>query len=121
MASLIKVTGVQQMISKQKAVALALGKTNEINLKRAGLFVLRESKKIVPVDTGTLKGSGFARNVGGPGWLADVIVGYTAKYAIYVHENPHAKHKEGKTYKFLEKVIRDQRKQILKIVGGGKL
>ena len=30
------------------------------------------------------------------------IVGYTAAYAIYVHENLQAQHKSGKTAKFLE-------------------
>lgn len=33
---------------------------------------------------------------------ASVAVGYTAAYAVFVHENLEAKHKEGKQAKFLE-------------------
>ena len=33
---------------------------------------------------------------------AVVVVGYTQAYALYVHENLEAKHKEGKQAKFLE-------------------
>jgi hypothetical protein len=36
-----------------------------------------------------------------------VIVGYTQQYAIYVHENLQAAHKEGKTAKFLETPARE--------------
>jgi hypothetical protein len=36
----------------------------------------------------------------------DVIVGYAASYAVYVHENLEARHKEGKRAKFLEQPFR---------------
>jgi len=54
-------------------------------LKRAGLLLQRESQKIVPVDTGNLKASAFTR-LEGSGWKAAAIVGYTAIYAVWVHE-----------------------------------
>ena len=34
-----------------------------------------------------------------------VILGYTANYAIYVHEDPNASHENGQVYKFLEKAV----------------
>lgn len=55
-------------------------------LKLAGLVLQRESQLIVPVDTGNLKASAFTR-ASGKGFDAVVNVGYTAAYAMYVHEN----------------------------------
>jgi hypothetical protein len=50
-------------------------------LKKAGLTLQRESQRLVPVDTGNLKASAFVREDGD-----SVVVGYTASYALYVHE-----------------------------------
>ena len=41
--------------------------------------------KIVPVQTGNLRASGYTRHTGS-GIATVVEVGYTASYAIYVHE-----------------------------------
>lgn len=123
MASLIKVTGVKQVQQRLKAAALAQGAKAAANAYRAGLYVQRESQKIVPIDTGNLRNTAFTRNIGGAGWLHDVIVGYTANYAVYVHEDPNARHAEGKTYKFLEKILKDShhRRNILAIMAGKKI
>ena len=84
-------------------------------LVKAGLFVQRESQKIVPVDTGNLKNSAFTRKFGS-GRLTVVVIGYTAAYAIFVHEDDQARHKEGKEYKFLEKAVRRNVRKINEIV-----
>lgn len=44
-----------------------------------------------------------AKELGGQG---DVIVGFTQHYAVHVHENLQAKHKEGKTAHYLLKAAR---------------
>jgi hypothetical protein len=44
---------------------------------------------------------------------ADVAVGYSADYAIYVHENLEAAHSTGKRAKFLEEPYRSMRKALL--------
>lgn len=75
------------------------------------LGIFRQSQRIVPVGPigdpsykgapGTLKASGL---IEGP-TNGEVLIGYggpAASYAIYVHEDPNAKHKPGKSYKFLE-------------------
>lgn len=67
--------------------------------------VMNESKEIVPVDTGYLRASGYVdlpRE--GPGGI-NVEMGYTAPYAIYVHENLNARHAPGKQAKFLEQPL----------------
>ena len=50
------------------------------------------------------------------GGNATAVVGYTASYAIYVHENLTAHHKPGKQAKFLEAPARQLHDQIAAIV-----
>ena len=61
-------------------------------LKKCGLLLQRESMKIVPVDKGNLKASVFTRSENDNTPFVVVYVGYTAAYAIYVHENLDALH-----------------------------
>jgi len=86
-----------------------------IGLVRAGLFLQRESQKIVPVDTGNLKGSAFTRQEG-VGFDVAVLVGYTAAYAVYVHELVNNRHKPGKQAKFLEQPLREKRLRMAEII-----
>jgi hypothetical protein len=131
-ASLVKINGVQAVLKaldksdNRIAVATARG------LKKAGLFLQRESQKLVPVDTGNLKNSAFTRATG-KGFDTEVIVGFTAEYAIYVHEAVGMKLKgqprrkkgsrgsfwdpQGRAQaKFLEEPARRLQKQLGKIV-----
>jgi len=67
--------------------------------------VLNQSKKIVPVDLGTLKNSGKVKKPVFKGSTIDVDITYggaAADYAFIVHEDPNARHAPGKTYKYLE-------------------
>jgi hypothetical protein len=110
-------------------------------LMRAGLALQRESMKIVPILSGNLRASAYTRP-SGHGSTFEVAVGYTAKYALYVHENLEAAHGrvfnekhadkikkakgKAKQYwfrrgadqqaKFLEKPFREQRKRLAEIV-----
>ena len=115
MALVVRVEGVQKVLMNLKKAHKGLGREAATGLKRAGLFLQRASQKIVPVDTGALKGSAFTR-AEGSGWDIVVQVGYTQLYSIFVHENLEAKHKTGKEAKYLERPLRENRLQILKIV-----
>lgn len=84
-------TMIGRLFTKKNEIARGM----ERGLMKAGLFLQRESQKIVPVDTGNLKNSAYTRKTGS-GFSTTVNVGYTAEYAIYVHENLDAKHKPGK-------------------------
>ncbi len=67
--------------------------------------VLNKSKKIVPVDLGTLKDSGRVEKPASVNGMWEVKIAYggaASKYAEIVHENPNAQHKPGKTYHFLK-------------------
>jgi hypothetical protein len=84
-------------------------------LKKAGLWLQRASQKIVPIDTGVLRASAFTR-AEGHGAGIKVTVGYTAEYAIYVHENLEARHRKGKQAKYLEQPAREGRSEMRKII-----
>lgn len=84
-------------------------------LFRAGLFLQRESQKIVPVEFGVLKASANTR-LEGDGLSSEAIVSYGAEYAIYVHENLEARHKPGKQAKFLETPLREKQKELAAII-----
>ena len=87
-------------------------------LTKAGLFIQRESQKIVPVDTGALKNSARTRLVRAAtkGSEQYAEVSYNTAYAVRVHEDPVAKHKKGKTYKYLEIPFLENQAKIAEIV-----
>lgn len=114
-------------------------------LKKAGLYLQAQSQKMVPVDEGNLKASAFTRSHGS-GRNTVVAVGYTASYAVYVHEavamklegrkRPARGKKKGRgrywdpqgraSAKFLEKPFRDRKNQqtmmrIIKKTAQGKV
>ena len=79
------VLGVQEVLQNLKAQEALIGKRVAGAIKLAGLILQRESQKLVPVDTGNLKASAFTRATG-EGLSTVVNVGYTAAYALFVHE-----------------------------------
>jgi hypothetical protein len=71
-------------------------------LYNEALQIFAESQQIVPVDTGTLRNTGVVE----PPKDGTVLIGYggpATPYALTVHEDLEAGHKEGKTAKFLER------------------
>lgn len=131
MAQMVEVVGVDEIRAKLKETNTRLAWLVRRGLIKAGLFLQRESQKRVPVDTGNLKASAGTRAVG-HGWFTDVIVYYTASYAVYVHENTLAAHGavynmlypdkkprgENQQAKFLETPARVHREKILAIIAG---
>jgi len=86
MASVNTIVGVEQVLARLRAKTMAMSLGCSRGLRLAGLMLQRESQRLVPVDYGVLKASAFTRSFGA-GFSTQVIVGYTAEYAIYVHEN----------------------------------
>lgn len=121
MAKLVKITGMNQVLNNLKKATNEMGKKAQRGLKKGGLFLQRESQKIVPVDLGLLNKSVKTENIGGSGFDADIVVHYGAgaDYAVYVHEDMDAKHKAGKKAKYLEGPAREKKQEIFKIVAKG--
>lgn len=114
--SSIQVSGVNTVIKNLKMAKEANRKAFERGLLKAGKFLLRMSKKIVPVDTGALKKSGFVRLRWKGQTRVDVRVGYSIFYAIYQHEILWYRHRKGQQAKFLEEPSRVFAKDIRDIV-----
>lgn len=81
--------------------------------------VLNESKRIVPVDKGTLKSSGRVEppKRDASGVEVQITYGGDARpYARRVHEDMKARHKDGKTAKYLEKPVMAYQDKFVRIV-----
>jgi len=86
--------------------------------------IMAESKRIVPVDTGALRSSGFVDlpRVGNKG--PSVRFGYGSEYSVFVHEIPpppqksrggrSARHRPPTQWKFLEQPFKMAQRGMLK-------
>lgn len=102
----IKLTGVKQMLDKIEKLRTGFKKEVEEALQVEALIELNEAKMRVPIDTGVLFDSGF---VDYPKWSGDKVsvqIGFSASYAVYVHEDLQAFHRNGRA-KFLESTLRE--------------
>lgn len=86
------------------------------NLIRAGYYIQRESMKIVPIQTGNLRDSAFHRFTG-TGLQTRVQVGYTAAYALFVHEIVEYAHGSEFNAKHREKIARLNYKAKVQVQG----
>lgn len=126
-----KVEGISTVIGKLNTqIKETTGLTTQ-GLLAAGLFVQRAAQKKVPVEYGVLRASAYTRKDPARAFLAiaPVEVGFSAAYALYVHENMEQKLKgeprpsglgvywgpHGEP-KFLENALRESVKDILQIV-----
>jgi hypothetical protein len=116
MAKVTTISGVNNILGNIKKYKNITARNTRNGLVKGGLFLQRESQMVVPVDLDILKPSADTRNVGGPGFTADVVVSYTTEYAVYVHENLDARHKPGKRAKYLEGPAREKKNEIFQIV-----
>jgi hypothetical protein len=90
------ISGVDDAKARLRAACERKWVAQQRGLAKAGLVLKALSMKVVPVDYGFLKASAYVATPIAkpePGTYT-VIVGYGAKYAIYVHENPFALHGE---------------------------
>jgi len=144
MAKLAKMTGMKAVLKNFERATLQYQAKIRRGLKLGGIYLQRKSQQIVPVQLGPLKASAFTRDIGTVR-RPDVIVGYTANYAVFVHEDLEKAHgqafnikhglaiagasKNAKTAKgglflrgenqqakFLEKPAREERIAILDII-----
>ena len=85
MAKVTGIVGAKAVIAniKQRTARIGAGFSRGVTL--AGLHLQKKSMEQVPVDTGNLKASAFTRRFG-IAFGTEVVVGYTAAYALYVHE-----------------------------------
>ena len=111
----IRLTGTERVLANLNREILGIKGRTRAGVMKAALLVKNRSVKRTPVDTGNLRASAYVQEwrIGkGPG----AEIGYTAAYAPYVHEIDKAYRKPGTSWKFLEKALRESRKEILEII-----
>ncbi len=87
MPSINNISGLNEFQANLKGARGKLDALIPKGLKVMGLFLQGQSQMLVPVDFGILKASAFTRAIGkGPATI--VSTGYTAAYAMFVHEMP---------------------------------
>jgi hypothetical protein len=86
-----RLKGINNLIDKLKRCKEAHGHGFEVGLEEWGFLIQRESMELVPVEFGPLRLSAYTRK-DGHGFATVIVVGYTALYAIFVHENLAAAH-----------------------------
>jgi hypothetical protein len=112
----IRIEGINRTLARMQRLAKNNRKALARGMQKAGDFLLKESKMIVPVDTGKLRRSGFNRLTEDKRKSVVFQVGYSRRYAVYVHERLDLAHKSPTSAKFLEKPARKHRKTLIKIV-----
>lgn len=100
MASMIQLKGMDKVLSNLKTAGKRIESGIGRGLVKGGRFLQSESQKVCPVLTGNLRGSAFTRRLGDK----HVIVGYTAEYAAYVHEDLDKAHGRAFNIKHAEKI-----------------
>jgi hypothetical protein len=85
---LAKVKGLREVKRNLDMSQAMFAKKIEHGLKRGAALVHRKSQETVPVDQGNLKGGGKVnKKPGTSGLTTHMIVGYSAEYAVFVHED----------------------------------
>jgi hypothetical protein len=111
----IRIEGIPDAVAGLRAEGVRKPAQFKRGLTKAALLVQREAQKRTPVDTGMLRNSAYTRHIDTGRGRFDVVVGFTAAYAIFVHENLNAHHPVGEA-KFLENAVRASLPNIRRVV-----
>jgi hypothetical protein len=109
-----KIIGLEKALKAIQRQGKKGAKAIGVGLKKGGLFLQRESQQLCPVEFGVLRNTAFTRSEGTE-MNPEVRVGYTAGYALYVHENLKAHHPVGQA-KFLEQPARQKQTEIKDVI-----
>lgn len=98
------VTGAAELLAKLERLRVDAPKAASAGGMAWAQRVMARSQALVPIDTGELKASGYVRL--GPG--GKVEIGYSAPYALAVHERLNVRHRQGQA-KYLEAAVDAER------------
>lgn len=112
-----RVRGVRESLLTIKLYKRSIQKGLNEGHRDAMNYLLREIKKITPIDKGALRKSGKVIAgeygfTGGGGYLKRGYIVFTEYYAVYVHEDLTKYHKPPTSAKFIERIVNDPRHQL---------
>lgn len=105
----VTIDGLDELVSRMRSLARRAPKAAAKGLHRGALIVMNRSKRIVPVDTGRLRASGFIESPKYGTRGVSVRLGYGTKYAVFVHEG--TKYMDGR--KFLSRAIQERQRAVV--------
>jgi len=110
-------TGLEEITKNLNAEIKKIQGRTFKGMRKVGLFIQGEAQEITPVEFSPLINSAFT-GTEQLGARFVTRVGYTIKYAPFVHEMPESNKftKPGTGPKFLEKAVRNNQNQILNII-----
>jgi hypothetical protein len=88
----IEMQGLERLKASLHSLGRRVEAAAEAALMEEAGRVMGAAQKDVPVDTGRLRSSAFVRQVRRNQHRTDVAFGYTAPYAVAVHERPGTRH-----------------------------
>lgn len=98
----VKITGLPQLRRRMASAAVAQRHAFGAALYREGLRILAQSLRLVPVDTGRLRATGYVSPPTSKMFVGQVVeVGYGTQYAPRQHEDVSLRHTVGQS-KFLQ-------------------
>jgi hypothetical protein len=109
MAAVKRIVGAAQMQQALRAAIEALPKQAAAALRTEAEIEMAEAKQRTPVDSGSLRASGYVDTPVISGRKISVELGFggaASEYAVIVHENMDAHHPVGQA-KFLESVLQE--------------
>lgn len=109
------ISGVNKVLNNLNKEVLGMRNRSRAGMRTVGFMVKATSLSLTPVDTGNLRGGAYMRSYDtpdGPG----AEIGYTAAYAVFVHERTELHHKSPTQSKFLEEALKRDEKRILEII-----
>jgi len=107
------ITGTDKVLRNLNRQILGIQNRTKGGMRHAVLVVRKRSQELTPVDTGNLKASAYTEaynTVEGAG----AVIGYTAYYAVYVHEIDKS-YRVGQ-WKFLETALKEKSQEIVEII-----
>jgi hypothetical protein len=111
----IRFKGTNKVVANLSKRVEAIKKRTAAGLMQGALVVKRRSMQLTPHDTGNLKGTCYTKLIEHKG-MPVAEIGYTAAYAIYVHEINRNYKKPGTQWKYLETAMKEKQKEVLIII-----
>ena len=112
----MKITGTDRVVRNFARYASRMSSAMDAAVLQSAETVMTESKELCPVATGALRDSAVAASDVSDD-VINAAVGYTASYALYVHERLDVTHVNGEA-KFLEKALKSYETRYLPALKG---
>lgn len=114
----ITLTGIDTVIRNMNGSIAKIKKQVLGGLYNAGIMIKGKALPLTPIDESNLRGSAYVNNPVITSQGPVVEIGYTADYAVYVHERTELHHAPPTQAKFLEDAIKTNTGAILNLIRG---